>query len=365
MPGRPTPVPVSQWGLFSSARPLVIAGPCSAESCGQVLETARGLAHRGVSVFRAGLWKPRTHPGGFEGVGEKGLEWLCRVREETGLSVATEVAGARHVEACLAAGIDLLWIGARTTASPFLVQEIADALRGTDVPVLVKNPLSPDPGLWMGAIERLEDAGIRRLGLVHRGFSSPGGHPYRNLPLWQLAIDMRTRCPELPFFADPSHMGGDRSVLRELSQKALDLGLDGLMIEVHAHPEAALSDAAQQITPEALQELLGALHVRERDTDDADYRAALAALRARIDDIDAQLLDAFAARTAVSREIGRYKKEHNVAILQAGRWEALLAEVVTQGQALGLSEAFLRRVFAAIHDESVRVQEEDASRRGE
>ena len=337
---------------------FLIAGPCSAESPQQVMETARGLTGCGVSVFRAGLWKPRTHPGCFEGVGAEGLPWLLAVREETGLPVMTEVAGAKHVEACLKAGLDALWIGARTTANPFLVQEIADALAGSDTPVYIKNPVHPDPELWAGAVERLQRAGVRRIGLVLRGFTTPESGPCRNAPLWHLAVGMRTRFPELPLLVDPSHIAGERSLVPEIAQKALDLGLDGLMVEVHAHPEAALSDAAQQLSPADFRSLLGSLRARALDTDAPDYREGIEALRARIDTIDGQLLALLASRMDISREIGRYKKDHGITILQPGRWDALLEEVLAEGRRRGLPEEFVRKVFSAIHEESVRRQED-------
>lgn len=336
---------------------FLIAGPCSAESPQQLMETARGLTGCGVSVFRAGLWKPRTHPGSFEGVGAEGLPWLVAVREETALPVATEVAGAKHVEACLKAGLDVLWIGARTTANPFLVQEIAEALAGVDIPVYVKNPVHPDAELWAGAVERLQRAGVRRIGLVLRGFTTPESGPYRNAPLWPLAVGMRTRFPELPLFVDPSHIAGEAGLVPDISQKALDLGLDGLMVEVHAHPEAALSDAAQQLTPAGFRTMLAGLQERAADTDAPDYREGIEALRARIDTIDEQLLALLASRMEVSREIGEYKREHGIAILQPGRWESLLEQVMAEGRRKGLPEEFIRRVFEAVHEESVRRQE--------
>lgn len=336
---------------------FLIAGPCSAESPQQLMETARGLTGCGVSVFRAGLWKPRTHPGSFEGVGAEGLPWLVAVREETGLPVMTEVAGARHVEACLKAGLDALWIGARTTANPFLVQEIAEALAGTEIPVYIKNPVHPDAELWAGAVERLQRAGVRRIGLVLRGFTTPESGPYRNAPLWPLAVGMRTRFPGLTLLVDPSHIAGAGGLVPEISQKALDLGLDGLMVEVHAHPESALSDAAQQLTPADFRALLTGLRERAADTDVPDYREGIEALRARIDTIDEQLLALLASRMEISREIGEYKREHAVTILQPGRWEALLERVIEDGKHKGLPEAFIRKVFETVHEESVRRQE--------
>ena len=336
---------------------LLIAGPCSAESPQQLMETARGLTGCGVSVFRAGLWKPRTHPGSFEGVGAEGLPWLVAVREETGLPVMTEVAGAKHVEACLAAGLDALWIGARTTTNPFLVQEIAEALAGMDIPVYVKNPVNPDPDLWAGAVERLQRAGVSRIGLVLRGFTTPESGPWRNAPLWPLAVGMRTRFPELPLLVDPSHIAGTGALVPDIAQKALDLGLDGLMVEVHARPEAALSDAAQQLTPAEFRSMLAGLQVRSADSDAPDYRESIEALRARIDSVDEQILTLLASRMDISREIGDYKRAHGIAILQPGRWEALSERVMAEGEQRGLPREFVRKVFEAIHEESVRRQE--------
>ena len=352
-------VPIAEWGLFSvPPRPCVIAGPCSAESEEQVMETARGLKAAGINVFRAGLWKPRTHPGCFEGVGAEGLEWLRRVKRELGMAVATEVAGAGHVRECLEAGVDLVWIGARTTANPFLVQEIADALKGTEIPVLVKNPVSPDLDLWVGALERLAGAGVRRIGVIHRGFSTSERIKYRNDPLWRYVIELRSRFPGLPFFCDPSHLAGRREYIAEISQRALDLGLDGLMLESHYRPESALSDAAQQLTPEALADLLTCrLAVRETDSADTSYRETIRELRAGIDALDEELIGILARRMEISRRIGESKRENNIAILQTGRWETVLADVIAKGRGHGLDEDFVRTVFNAIHDASVKAQE--------
>jgi chorismate mutase len=351
-------VPVSEWGFFTLPRPMVIAGPCSAETEEQVMSTARDLAARGIHVFRAGIWKPRTHPGSFEGVGTPGLKWLKRVKEETGMKVCTEVASEKHVYECLKYGIDMVWVGARTSANPFLMQEIADALQDMDIPVLVKNPVNPDLDLWVGALERLNRAGVRKLGVIHRGFSSTDSAPYRNAPGWQIAIELRSRYPQLPFFADPSHMGGDRKYLQELSQRAMDLGLEGLMIESHCHPAKALSDAKQQLTPPDLLDLLESLQIREKDSGDKDYREGIDQLRAQIDIIDESLLYSFGSRMEVSRKIGTYKRVHNVAILQTGRWEQVLAGMKEKARKYGLSEKFIEDVFNAVHEESVRVQNE-------
>lgn len=350
-------LPVEKWGLFPEGqRPLLIAGPCSAESEVQVMQTARGLKAAGVNVFRAGIWKPRTHPNNFEGIGTPGLKWLQRVKNELGMKVATEVASEKHIFDCLKFGVDMVWIGARTTANPFLVQEIADALKDTDIPVLVKNPVNPDIDLWIGALERLNQAGIKKLGVIHRGFSTSEKIQYRNLPGWQLAVEMRTRYPEMPFFADPSHMGGSRKYLNELSQRALDLGLDGLMIESHCDPSCAMSDAGQQVTPEDFAKLIGGLKVREADSDSPEYKENIDQLRAQIDIIDENLLYILSTRMNVSRSIGRYKKEHNIAILQTSRWDAVLSQMIEKAKEYGLSAEFVSAVFNAIHEESVQEQ---------
>ena len=349
-------VPGTEWGFFTLPRPMCIAGPCSAETEEQVMETARGLHAFGIHVYRAGIWKPRTHPGSFEGVGTQGLKWMKKVRETYGMKICTEVASEKHVLECIKHGVDMVWIGARTTANPFLMQDIADALSGTDLPVLVKNPVSPDLELWIGALERLNQAGIRKLGVIHRGFSTSESILYRNDPGWRIAIELRTRYPQMTFFADPSHMGGNREYLKELSQRAMDLGLEGLMVESHCDPDKAWSDARQQLTPQALQNLLESLVIRENTSENADYREGIDALRARIDVLDENLLKLLRDRMEVSRHIGQYKKDHNVAILQTGRWEQLLSDVTRQAAAMGISAPAIRAVMTAIHDESVRVQ---------
>ena len=351
-------IPGTEWGFFTLPRPMCIAGPCSAETEEQVMETAKGLSAFGIHVYRAGIWKPRTHPGSFEGVGTPGLKWLRKVKETYGMKVCTEVASEKHVLECIKYGVDMVWIGARTSANPFLMQEIADALEGTDIPVLVKNPVNPDIDLWVGALERLNRAGIRKLGVIHRGFSTSAPILYRNDPGWKLAIEMRTRYPQMAFFADPSHMAGDRRYLLELSQRAMDLGLDGLMVESHFNPACALSDAKQQLTPSDLQTLLESLVIRENTSDNEAYRDGIEALRARIDVIDDNLLKLLADRMEVSRKIGRYKKEHNVAIIQAGRWDSLLAAMVERAREKGISEEAITAIMNAIHDESVKVQNE-------
>lgn len=338
----------------------VIAGPCSAESPEQILETAGALHEIGIDVFRAGVWKPRTHPGCFEGYGAKALPWLNQVQERFGMKVCCEVAGAKHVEQCLEAGIDMLWIGARTTSNPFLVQEIADALSGTEVPVLVKNPINPDLGLWIGAFERLSGRGISNLSAIHRGVSSRRQEKYRNDPAWDMAIEFRSSFPEIPLYCDPSHMGGAVRYVHELSQKALDMGFDGLMIETHCCPERALSDAAQQLTPAQLDDLLngdGRLTVRENDSEDESYRRKIAILREKIDAIDENLVSLLADRMEVSRQIGAIKRDNNIAIIQPARWDEVVSGMTKEGRSFGLHEDFVRSVFAQIHKESISVQD--------
>lgn len=333
-------------------RPLLIAGPCSAESEERLLAVAHALAEQGVRILRAGLWKPRTKPGGFEGVGEEGIAWLQRVKAETGLLVATEVATREHVRAAVEGGIDLLWVGARTTTNPFAIQEIADALQGGDIPVLVKNPTSPDLELWIGAVERLYNAGLRRLGVIHRGFTALEHTPYRNHPMWALPIELRRRLPHLPIICDPSHIAGKRELVAPLAQQALDLGFDGLVIEAHCTPEEAWSDPAQQITPQHLLTLRQGLVLREGTTPSEP----LAELRGEIDRLDSELVALLARRMACARRIGAYKRQHNLPILQAQRYEALLSERREQARQAGVSEAFIEQVFKAIHEESVEEQ---------
>ena len=333
-------------------RPMVIAGPCSAETEEQVVDTARELAKNGIKIFRAGIWKPRTKPGGFEGIGEKGLAWLKRVKDETGMLVATEVATKQHVNAALDAGIDILWIGARTSANPFAMQEIADALEGKDVPVLVKNPVNPDLELWIGAMQRLYNAGLRRIGAIHRGFSAYGKHLYRNMPQWHIPIELRRRLPNLTIFCDPSHIGGKRELVAPLSQQAMDMGFDGLIIESHCEPDSAWSDKSQQVTPEVLNFILHTLVVR----DSVQTTESLALLRQQIDQIDSELLEALSKRMRVSREIGQYKKEHSMPVVQTGRYDDILNSRARSAEELGMSGEFMKVVYQAIHEESVRQQ---------
>jgi len=333
-------------------RPVVISGPCSAETEEQVLECAKGLSARGIKIFRAGIWKPRTKPGGFEGVGSVGLEWLKRVKQETGMYISTEVATKDHVNEALKAGVDLIWIGARTTVNPFAVQEIADVLKGVDIPVLIKNPVNPDLELWIGAIERIYGAGIRRIGVIHRGFSSYDKKMYRNLPLWHIPIELRRRIPELPIFCDPSHIGGKRELVAPLSQQAMDLSFDGLMIESHCNPDEAWSDASQQISPDVLDYVLNLLVIREANQTTEN----LSELRRQIDQIDEQLLELLAKRMRISREIGVYKKEHNMPILQSPRYSEILEKRSNMGESMELNTDFVKEILKEIHEESVRQQ---------
>ena len=336
-----------------SRLPIVIAGPCSAESEQQTQDTARALSAIGVKVYRAGIWKPRTMPGGFEGVGDQGLSWLQAVKRETGMKVATEVATVEHVRAALDAGIDILWIGARTTANPFAIQNIADELQGHgQVTVLVKNPVNPDLDLWLGALQRFYNAGITRLGAVHRGFSSAGAHIYRNDPQWHIPFELRRYAPGMTILCDPSHIGGKREYVEPLAQQALDMGFDGLMIESHCHPDQALSDSAQQVTPQQLKSILERLVVRSGTLLDDE----LALLRQQIDDCDHELLAVLARRMSVARQIGRFKKAHNMRVVQPTRYHDMIKARIDEGSSLDLPVEFTQRVMQAIHEESVRQQ---------
>ena len=342
---------------FKLIHPLVIAGPCSAETEDQVLKIAHELKDSKVSVFRAGIWKPRTRPGKFEGVGAIGLKWLQKAKAETGLLMAIEVATAAHVKLALEYDIDILWIGARTTVNPFAVQEIADALQNTDKIVLVKNPVNPDLALWIGGVERLYNAGIKKLGVIHRGFSTYEKTKYRNNPEWQIAIDFKNRFPNLPLIIDPSHITGNRDMIFQVTQEALDLNYDGMIIETHIDPDNAWSDAAQQVTPENLKKIIFDLTIR-KETDDAyEYQSKLAKLRGKIDEFDAKLLDVIGKRMKVTEDIGALKKEKNVAVLQNKRWNEILEKMVNEGSQKGLSEEFVIQFFKAIHQESISHQE--------
>ena len=337
--------------------PLVIAGPCSAETEEQVLKIAHDLKDTDVSYYRAGIWKPRTRPGNFEGVGALGLKWLQKVKKETGLKTATEVANRAHVELALEHDIDLLWIGARSTVSPFIVQEIADALKGTDKVVLVKNPVNPDLPLWLGAIERLASADIKKLGVIHRGFSTYEKTKYRNNPEWQLAIELQTKFPDLPLINDPSHITGKRDMIFDVSQTALDLNFDGLMIETHFDPDNAWSDAAQQVTPSSLVQIMKDLRIRKETDPEAEFNRDLANLRAKIDVVDNQIIELLGKRMQVADGIGQLKKQKNVAVLQSKRWNEILGKMVLEGEQKGLSEEFILKLFKAIHQESINHQE--------
>lgn len=345
------------WGIFGPERPRLIAGPCSAESEEQLMQTAAQLRKLGVEVLRAGLWKPRTHPGYFEGVGEEGLPWMQRVQRELGMKVCTEVAGAAHVRRCLEAGIDMFWIGARTTANPFMVQEIADALEGSCVPVLVKNPVNPDMELWFGAIERLQARGVSRIGAIFRGFSTTEVISYRNSPHWQMAARFRQRFPDMPLFCDPSHMSGDAAYVPEIARRALELGFDSLMIESHSNPDRALSDAAQQLSPAELGVLLESLKMRVDDVDDPDFRSEMARLRSCIDELDETLVSTLAKRMELSRRIGQAKKANNVSIIQTGRWDSMMSRVLELGRRQGLDGKFLSCIFNEIHEASISEQD--------
>ncbi|MDG1285452.1 MAG: bifunctional 3-deoxy-7-phosphoheptulonate synthase/chorismate mutase type II [Flavobacteriaceae bacterium] len=342
--------------------PLVIAGPCSAETEEQVLRIAHELKDTDVSYYRAGIWKPRTRPGNFEGVGALGLKWLQKVKEETGLKTATEVANRAHVELALEHDIDLLWIGARSTVSPFIVQEIADALQGTDKVVLVKNPVNPDLALWLGAIERLATADIKNLGVIHRGFSSYEKTKYRNTPEWQMAIELQTKFPDLPLINDPSHITGKRDMIFDVSQTALDLNFDGLMIETHFDPDHAWSDAAQQVTPTSLIQIMKDLKIRKESTPEVAYNDQLTNLRAQIDVMDNQLLETLGKRMKVAESIGTLKKQENVAVLQSKRWNEILGKMVLEGEQHNLSEEFILKLFKAVHQESINHQEQILNR---
>ncbi|CAN5301860.1 bifunctional 3-deoxy-7-phosphoheptulonate synthase/chorismate mutase type II [soil metagenome] len=338
-------------------KPLIISGPCSAETESQMITTAKQLAATGkVHALRAGIWKPRTRPGQFEGAGEEGLKWLVMAKQETGLPITTEVATAAHVEACLKAGVDILWVGARTTVNPFSVQEIADSLRGVDIPVMVKNPVNPDIELWIGAFERLNRAGINKMSAIHRGFSSFEKGPFRNAPMWNLGIELKTRMPGIEMICDPSHIAGNRELIAMVAQKALDLDMAGLMIESHLNPDAAWSDAKQQVTPAVLAKIIEGLVVRMPSSDNKTFKDTLSILREQIDQLDDEIMQKMASRMKVSEKIGQYKKENNVTILQVNRWEEIVQSRASLGKAMGLDEGFTRDLLRLVHHESIQVQ---------
>jgi chorismate mutase len=337
--------------------PVVISGPCSVESKEQVLETASEISKsQKVSILRGGIWKPRTRPNSFEGVGEKGLAWLKQAGDSIGLPVATEVANAEHVEACLKNNIDILWIGARTTVNPFSVQEIADALKGVDIPVFVKNPISPDINLWVGALERLNAVGINKLAAIHRGFASFDKSSYRNSPMWEIPIELKLMCPEIPIFCDPSHIAGDKELIPDVAQKAMDLDMEGLMIESHINPLVAKSDAKQQVTPFELTTLLSELTIREKHSESEEFINKLEQLRSVIDDLDEELINKFSSRMAIIQKIGEYKQENNVTILQLERWAQILKNRSFLADKVGLSDEFIKKMLELVHQESIRVQ---------
>ncbi|MDQ6814500.1 MAG: chorismate mutase [Bacteroidota bacterium] len=340
-----------------SKRPLIISGPCSAETEEQVIETATRLKATGkVDVLRAGIWKPRTRPGSFEGVGTKGLSWLNQAKKITGLPVAIEVATGKQVEDALHFDVDVLWIGARTTVNPFSVQEVADALRGANVPVLIKNPINPDLELWIGAVERVAKAGIKNIGLIHRGFSSYGNTEYRNAPMWHLAIEMKRRNPTMMIINDPSHISGNRTLLQSVAQKAIDLDYDGVMIESHIDPDKAWSDAKQQVTPERLSEILDGIKWRHETTNQKEFVVALEKLREQINHIDDELMQLLGQRMKIADKIGQYKKENDITVLQTNRWNELLDRAFRKGEALGLSNEFITKYYDAVHMESINHQ---------
>ncbi len=338
--------------IIENESPIIMSGPCSAESREQVIKTAKELAMEGIKIFRAGIWKPRTKPGGFEGVGEIGLPWLEEVKQITGMKVAVEVATKSHVEAALRHGVDILWIGARTTANPFAVQEIADALEGHDIPVLIKNPVNPDLELWIGAVERIYNAGVRKLGVIHRGFSTYEKKLYRNTPEWHIPIELRRRIPNLPIICDPSHIGGRRELVGPLCQQSMDLGFDGLIIESHCDPDNAWSDKDQQVTPEVLSVILNSLVIRNTNEPTENLKL----LRNKIDDIDNQILELLYERLNISKEIARFKRDNNMPVLQTGRYDEILRKKIIQAENLGLSGSYISDILEVIHEESVRTQ---------
>jgi chorismate mutase len=346
--------PIKEWG-FNFKKPIIISGPCSCETEEQMLETAQRLADKNIDVLRAGIWKPRTKPGMFEGIGKEGLSWLTAAGKAIGKPVAVEVATAQHASDCLESGVDILWIGARTTVNPFSVQEIADVLRGADVPVLVKNPINPDLQLWMGAIERLNKVGITRLGAIHRGFSAYEKSKYRNKPMWELPVELKRLFPEMGIIVDPSHICGNRELLSEIAQEALDLDFDGLMIEAHRDPDNAWSDAAQQITPEKLGEMLSHLIIRHSELNNYE-EDKLATLRAQIDRVDSYLLELLSERMEITKSIGSFKKASGITILQNDRWNEILKDRVTKGTQKGLEEKFVEKIYDLIHIESISEQ---------
>lgn len=356
-------LPLNEW-IDTKGKPLVVAGPCSAESEEQIIKTANQLASvKQVNIFRAGIWKPRTRPGEFDGVGEKGLKWLKRVKQETGLLTTVEVADSNHVELALKYGVDILWIGARTVVNPFSVQAIAEVVAGVDIPIMVKNPLTPDIKLWLGAIERFNAVGINKLVAIHRGFHYFEKSPFRNAPMWEIPIELKRIAPSLPIIVDPSHICGRRELIESISQKALDLEMDGLMIESHHDPENAFTDAAQQITPSNLSKLLDKLVIRHKKGD-IDFQHKLEELRTEIDKLDVELLQILAKRMEIIDEIGEYKSENDITILQMKRWVGIIKDRMSIGTHLGLGDVFLKKLLNLIHKESIQRQEYIFSKKG-
>ncbi len=348
-------LPLNKWVSIED-EPLIIAGPCSAESKEQLLDTAVELAKiPAVKIFRAGIWKPRTRPDGFEGIGIIGLEWLRKVKETTGLLTTVEVANPHHIEACLLQGIDVLWIGARTVGNPFSMQELAEALKGVDIPVMIKNPLNPDLKLWLGAIERIHQVGIKKIAAIHRGFYTYNSKPYRNAPLWEIPIELKRILPDLPIISDPSHIAGNRDLLSSIAQKALDLEMQGLMIEVHPHPENALTDAKQQITPEVLKGLLSSLIYR-KEKGNSDFEHNLNSLRSLIDSADDELIQILAKRMDLVNQIGAYKKQNDITILQIKRWNEIITMRLSKAGEMGLHQDFVKKLLEILHEESIRIQ---------
>ncbi len=349
-------VGLKEWSMVRDT-PIAIAGPCSAESEEQLMATCKAIKEEiDITMLRAGIWKPRTRPGTFEGVGEIGLSWFKTVKDELGMPITTEVANAQHVELALKYDVDVLWIGARSTVNPFTVQEIADALKGVDIPVIIKNPINPDLPLWIGAIERIYNSGIRHIAALHRGFSASGESKYRNDPMWQIALNLKSELPNLPLLCDPSHIGGTRDLIYEISQKAIDLDYDGLMIETHIDPSKALSDAKQQVTPKRLAEILNEVKIRKSKSDDVEFNNHLDELRLKIDRVDREILEALASRMKYVEQIGEYKKENNVTVFQAQRWIQVFQTRPQLAKELGLGKNFIEQLFKLVHDESIRIQ---------
>ena len=348
--------PIQEW-FPAFQKPLLFVGPCSAETEVQVLSTAHLIAQQFPhAVFRAGIWKPRTRPNTFEGIGDAGLQWMKKVKSETGLLTATEVATAEHVEKCLEAGIDILWIGARTTVNPFSIQEIADALKATNVPVFIKNPIYGDIQLWAGALERINNAGITKIAAIHRGFHSYDNGPFRNSPNWEMPIELKSICPDLPIICDPSHIAGTPALIPYIAQKAMDLAMDGLMIETHINPAVALSDAKQQVTPDELFKIVSDLRIRSASTENVEFQTTLDEFRKHLNKIDNELLELLAKRMAISTKIGEYKRDNNVTILQVEHWKKIIDKGLRLSEQLGLREDFVKGLYQLIHDESIRRQ---------